>query len=210
MRAALLEEQGKPLQVRGDIEIAEPRAGEVRVRVSHCGVCHSDLSVADGVFPSPVPVVLGHEAAGRVDAVGRDVTLVSPGDPVVLTACPPCGTCYWCVRGEASICVNSSALQTQTLPDGTTGLSRGGDVVYRGVGVGAFVKRHRLVQEFGGTGDHPRAVMRPDAGFISLDNGIQRRRIDITLLSENRLKGPNPELHVRQFGGMGVIMGMIV
>jgi Zn-dependent alcohol dehydrogenase len=73
MRAALLEEAGKPLVVRDDVTIADPRPGHVRVRVSHCGICHSDLSLVDGVFPTATPIILGHEAAGVVDAVGADV-----------------------------------------------------------------------------------------------------------------------------------------
>ena len=70
MRAALLEASEKPLEVVNDIDIEDPRAGEVLVRVSHCGVCHSDLSLADGTFPVMAPTVLGHEAAGVVEAVG--------------------------------------------------------------------------------------------------------------------------------------------
>jgi Zn-dependent alcohol dehydrogenase len=139
MRAAVLEEAGKPLQITANVEIQEPRAGQVRVRVEHCGVCHSDLSIADGTFPSPLPIILGHEAAGVVDAVGPHVEALRVGDPVVLTPCPPCGTCYWCLRGEASVCVNAMAtIMTNTFADGTTGLSRSGQMVYRGVGVGAF------------------------------------------------------------------------
>ena len=138
MRAAVLEEAAKPIVLRDDVDVASPRAGQVRVRVTHCGVCHSDLSLADGVFPSPVPIVLGHEAAGVVDAVGPDVGGLAPGDHVVLTPVPPCGTCYWCVRGEPGVCVNAQNLATNTFPDGSTGLSRGGAVVYRGVGLGGF------------------------------------------------------------------------
>ncbi|HZR81129.1 MAG TPA: Zn-dependent alcohol dehydrogenase [Candidatus Binatia bacterium] len=140
MRAALLEAGGQPLAIYDDVVIGEPSAGQVRVRVEHCGVCHSDLSIADGVFPSLTPVVLGHEAAGVVDAVGADVKGLAPGDHVVLTPIPPCGTCYWCVRGEPGVCVNATGIQTSALPDGTTGLSRGGAPVYRGVGVGAFAE----------------------------------------------------------------------
>ncbi len=140
MRAAVLEEAGKPLVLWDDVEIAEPRAGQVRVRVSHCGVCHSDLSVFDGVYPSPTPVILGHEAAGVVDAVGPDVTGLAPGDHVLLTPLPACGTCYWCVRGEPGVCVNAAGIQTNTLADGTTGLSHHGTTVYRGVGLGAFAE----------------------------------------------------------------------
>jgi Zn-dependent alcohol dehydrogenase len=140
MRAAVLETQAQPLVLRSDVEIAAPRAGQVRVRVSHCGVCHSDLSIVDGAFPSPTPIVLGHEAAGIVDAVGPDVEGLAEGDHVVLTPLPPCGICYWCVRGEPGVCVNASSITTNTFRDGSTGLSRGGAMVYRGVGLGAFAE----------------------------------------------------------------------
>lgn len=138
MHAALLEEVGAPLVMRADVEIAPPYAHQVRVRVTHCGACHSDLSIADGVFPAPVPVVLGHEAAGVVDEVGADVRGHAVGDRVVLTPLPPCGTCYWCVRGEPGVCENAAQIMTNAHPDGTTGLMRGGETVYRGVGLGAF------------------------------------------------------------------------
>jgi Zn-dependent alcohol dehydrogenase len=140
MRAAVLEEAGKPLVVRDDLTIADPRPGHVRVRVRHCGICHSDLSLVDGVFPSPTPIVLGHEAAGVVDAIGADVEGLAPGDPVVLTPVAPCGACYWCVRGEPGVCVNATMIATNTFRDGTTGLSRGGEVVFRGVGLGGFAE----------------------------------------------------------------------
>ena len=139
MKAALLEAPGQPLRVH-DVRIAEPGAGQVRVRVRHCGVCHSDLSIVDGTFPSPLPIVLGHEAAGEVDAIGPGVAGLRVGDHVVLTPCPPCGTCYWCVRGEPTVCVNASAIQSNTFPDGSTGLAIDGHVVYRGVGLGAFAE----------------------------------------------------------------------
>ncbi len=140
MRAALLEAPGRPLRVCDDLEIAEPGPGHVRVRVSHCGVCRSDLSIVDGTFPSSLPIVLGHEAAGVVEDVGPHVEGLAPGDPVVLSACPPCGSCYWCVRGEASVCVNTLGIQTNTFPDGSTGLSRGGERVYRGLNLAAFAE----------------------------------------------------------------------
>ena len=140
MRAALLEVQGEPLRLREDVEIEEPREGQVLVRVAACGACHSDLSLADGAFPCPLPIVLGHEAAGVVERVGPGVAGLAEGDPVVLSACPPCGSCYWCVRGEASLCVNTSGLWTSSFPDGRTGLSRGGERVYRGVNLAAFAE----------------------------------------------------------------------
>jgi S-(hydroxymethyl)glutathione dehydrogenase/alcohol dehydrogenase len=140
VRAALLEAPGRPLRVRDDVAIASPGPGQVLVRVAHCGLCHSDLSLADGVFPSPLPIVLGHEASGVVEALGPHVTGLAPGDPVVLTPCPPCGACYWCVRGEASLCVNALGIATNTFPDGSTGLSWEGRTVYRGVNVAAFAE----------------------------------------------------------------------
>jgi S-(hydroxymethyl)glutathione dehydrogenase/alcohol dehydrogenase len=140
MRAAILERQGAPLVLRDDVAIADPRPGQVRVRVRHCGVCHSDLSLADGVFPAPTPIVLGHEAAGVVEAIGPDVDALAPGDHVVLTPVPPCGSCYWCVRGEPGVCVNASMIATNTFRDGTTGLARDGEVVFRGVGLGGFAE----------------------------------------------------------------------
>jgi S-(hydroxymethyl)glutathione dehydrogenase/alcohol dehydrogenase len=118
------------------------------VRVSHCGVCHSDLSLINGDLPAATPTVLGHEAAGTVEAVGPGVTTLQVGDHVVLTPCPPCGHCYFCVRGEWSICTNSLALMTSAHPDGGTRLSRGGEVVYRGVGVAAFAETV-IMQESG-------------------------------------------------------------
>ena len=138
MRAALLIAAEQPLEVVDDVEIEAPRAGEVIVRVSHCGVCHSDLSNVDGTFPPPLPMVLGHEAAGTVETVGPGVVSLQPGDRVVLTPTPPCGRCPFCLRDRFSICVNSTAVFTGTFNDGSTRLSRNGATVYRGLGVGAF------------------------------------------------------------------------
>jgi S-(hydroxymethyl)glutathione dehydrogenase / alcohol dehydrogenase len=138
MRAAVLEAAGKALVVDESIDIADPGPGQVRVRVAHCGLCHSDVTVLQSAYQTPI--VVGHEAAGTVDAVGEGVTSLRPGDRVVLTPIPPCGRCYWCVRDEPGVCVNNRGITSATLPDGTTGLSRGGEVVYRGLGVGGFAE----------------------------------------------------------------------
>ena len=138
MRAAIVIEAGKPLELVSDLELRAPRAGEVRVRVHHCGLCHSDLTVRD--MGGMLPVVCGHEAAGVVEELGAGVTGLAPGDKVVLTPCPPCGTCYWCVRGEASLCERSAGVMTASFPDGSTGLSRRGQTVYRGLNVAAFAE----------------------------------------------------------------------
>ncbi len=141
MRAALLEQAGQPLTIYDDIDIIEPRAGEVRVRVKYCGLCHSDLSIADGTMPLvEFPIILGHEAAGVVDSIGPGVTELEPGDHVVLTPAPPCGRCYYCQRNEHSLCVNTMNIMTNSFQDGTTGLSHNGERVMRGVGVAALAE----------------------------------------------------------------------
>src|SRR5438105_15480334 len=124
MRAALLDASEKPLAIVDDVDIEAPRAGEVRVRVSHCGVCHSDLSLVNGTFPFVAPTVLGHEAAGVVDAIGAGVTSVAPGDKVVLTPIPVCNACYWCARGEYGCCVDAASSSTGACVDARRPLSR--------------------------------------------------------------------------------------
>jgi Zn-dependent alcohol dehydrogenase len=141
MRAAVLEEPGKPIRIRDDVEIDPPGHDQVCVRVGACGICHSDLSIVDGAFPSPLPIVLGHEAAGVVERVGAGVTGLAPGDHVVLTPVPPCGTCYWCVRSEPGCCVNTAGLLTSSFPDGRTGLRRGDTTVHRGVNMAGFAEK---------------------------------------------------------------------
>ncbi len=140
MKAAVFEEVGKPIRIHDDIDIIEPRAGEVRVKVHFCSVCHSDLSIIDGSLPAFGHTILGHEASGIVESVGPGVTSLAVGDHVVMTPVPPCGTCYFCVRGEATLCANNTSLASFALPDGNTGLSQNGEVIYRGLGVGAFAE----------------------------------------------------------------------
>ncbi|GAA2408171.1 alcohol dehydrogenase catalytic domain-containing protein [Streptomyces coeruleofuscus] len=95
---------GKQVRVVTDLEVREPGPGEVRVAISAAGLCHSDLSVVDGTIPFPVPVVLGHEGAGVVEAVGEGVTHVAPGDHVSLSTLANCGTCAECDRGRPTMC----------------------------------------------------------------------------------------------------------
>ncbi|MGH9186508.1 MAG: Zn-dependent alcohol dehydrogenase [Acidimicrobiales bacterium] len=142
MRAALLESPNQDLTIVDDVELDDPHAGEVLVRVHHCGVCHSDLHVIDGSLPAPMPIILGHEAGGVVEAIGPGVTEVAPGDKVILTLRPPCGRCYWCVRGEWSQCAPAAALTAGQFADGATRLTRGGEVVHRALVVlAAFAER---------------------------------------------------------------------
>ena len=126
IRAAVLEEFGQPLKVQA-LDLAEPKAGEVLVRLAACGVCH-DLYTASGADPSGyAPCVLGHEGAGVVEALGADVTSLGVGDHVVTLFAPECGKCVHCRSGRTNRCV---AIRDQQglgyLPDGTTRLSRSG------------------------------------------------------------------------------------
>ncbi|MFJ6725867.1 MULTISPECIES: Zn-dependent alcohol dehydrogenase [unclassified Streptomyces] len=95
---------GKRAAFVDDLEVREPGPGEVRVAVTAAGLCHSDLSVVDGTIPFPAPVVLGHEGAGVVEAVGPGVGHVAPGDPVALSTLASCGTCPDCDRGRPTMC----------------------------------------------------------------------------------------------------------
>lgn len=138
MRAALFTEPGSPVQIVHDVELDGPHAGEVRVRVAACGVCHSDVSLLNGTFPSMGPTIVGHEAAGVVTHVGDGVRSLEVGDHVVLTPNPACGQCDYCNKGLFSVCPSSMSIATSMLPDGTTRLSRQGETIYRGLGLAAW------------------------------------------------------------------------
>src|SRR5262249_21733181 len=101
--AAVLYEVKKPVVVE-DVEVLEPASHEVLVRWVANGVCHSDLHVITGDYPHPLPVVLGHEAAGVVEKVGPDVETVKPGDHVCSSYIPSCGRCSYCIGGQPTMC----------------------------------------------------------------------------------------------------------
>src|SRR5215472_8680827 len=130
MRAAVLEEFGQELVVQ-EVELAEPRAGEVLVRLAACGVCHTDLFTASGADPSGyVPTVLGHEGAGVVERVGAGVTSVAPGDHVVTLFSPQCRECVHCRSPRTNLCLAIREQQNRGyLRDGTTRLSRAGEAI---------------------------------------------------------------------------------
>ena len=118
IRAAVLEEVGAPTIIR-ELELIEPRVGEVRVRMLASGVCHSDLHVRDGEWDRPTPIVLGHEGAGLVEAVGPGVTTPRVGQLVALSWLIPCGACRSCRRGHTWACPDSPSYR-HTLLDGET------------------------------------------------------------------------------------------
>ncbi|SER88387.1 aryl-alcohol dehydrogenase [Azotobacter beijerinckii] len=108
IQAAVLREAGKALQIE-EAWLEAPRPTEVRVRVVASGVCHTDMVVRDQLFPTPLPLILGHEGAGVVEAVGSAVTMVSPGDHVVMTYMS-CGLCLPCETGHPAHCSNMHPL----------------------------------------------------------------------------------------------------
>jgi S-(hydroxymethyl)glutathione dehydrogenase/alcohol dehydrogenase len=95
---------GSTYQVVDDLMVRDPGPGEISVAIEAAGLCHSDLSVINGTIPFPTPVVLGHEGAGVVGAVGSGVTTVEPGDHVVLTTLGNCGACQYCDAGRPTMC----------------------------------------------------------------------------------------------------------
>jgi Zn-dependent alcohol dehydrogenase len=116
-KAVVARELGQPPMVE-QIDVEAPRHSEVTIRLAACGVCHSDLSASNGTIPYPLPLVLGHEGAGVVTAIGEGVSRFAVGDHVVSSFVSMCGRCHYCQTGRPQLCVQS--LQAlYTLPDGT-------------------------------------------------------------------------------------------
>jgi S-(hydroxymethyl)glutathione dehydrogenase/alcohol dehydrogenase len=138
-RAAVLEEFGAPLVVR-ELELAEPAAGEVLVRLEACGVCHTDMYTASGADPSGyAPAVLGHEGAGVVEQVGEGVRDLAEGDHVVTLFSPQCGECIHCKSDRSNLCLAIREQQNKGfLPDGTTRFSRDGEPIRHFMGTSTF------------------------------------------------------------------------
>jgi S-(hydroxymethyl)glutathione dehydrogenase/alcohol dehydrogenase len=141
IRAAVLEEFGAPLVVQ-EISLAEPKAGEVLVRLVACGVCHTDLYTASGADPSGyAPTVLGHEGAGVVERVGDGVTSLAPGDHVVTLFSPQCRECIHCLSPRTNLCLAIREQQNRGyLPDGTTRLARDGEPIRHFMGTSTFAE----------------------------------------------------------------------
>lgn len=120
-RAAVAFGPGQPLEIV-EIDVAPPKAGEVLVKISHTGVCHTDAFTLSGDDPEGVfPAVLGHEGAGVVVEVGEGVTSLKPGDHVIPLYTAECGECLFCQSGKTNLCVAVRATQGKGLmPDGTT------------------------------------------------------------------------------------------
>ncbi|HVJ26297.1 MAG TPA: alcohol dehydrogenase catalytic domain-containing protein [Vicinamibacterales bacterium] len=132
-----------------DVTLPGPRAGELLVRIEAAGVCHSDLSVVDGSRIRPLPMALGHEAAGRVEEVGVGVRDVTPGDRVVLTFVPSCGVCVECASGRPAMCIPGAAANVSgALLHGPSVLRDSqGQPVHHHLGVSSFAKHTIVARE---------------------------------------------------------------
>jgi S-(hydroxymethyl)glutathione dehydrogenase/alcohol dehydrogenase len=114
MKAAVLHAPNQPLTIE-EVGLTKPESREVLLRTAFAGLCHSDLHFIEGLYPHPTPVVLGHESAGIVEAVGDGVTYVQPGDHVITCLSVFCGTCPQCVTGHPNLCENTEV----KMPPGT-------------------------------------------------------------------------------------------
>ena len=159
IKAAVLNQMGAtapygkslPLSI-DDVELEGPGHGEVLVRVSAAGLCHSDLSVINGDRPRPTPMALGHEAAGVVEELGPGVYDLKKGDHVVMVFVPSCGTCLPCAEGRPALCEPGATANGQgTLLSGARRLKRDGQPLHHHLGISAFanyatVSRRSLVK----------------------------------------------------------------
>jgi S-(hydroxymethyl)glutathione dehydrogenase/alcohol dehydrogenase len=169
MRAAVLEEFGKPLVVR-TVELAEPKAGEVLVRLVACGVCHT----ASGADPSGyAPTVLGHEGAGVVEKIGEGVTSLSVGDHVVTLFSPQCRECVHCLSDRTNLCLAIREQQNHGyLPDGTARLSLDGESMRHFMGCSTFAE-YTVMPEIALAKINPEAPLEGAALFAcGLSTGI--------------------------------------
>lgn len=147
IRAAVLNESGiappyatsQPLKIE-EIDLREPGPGEVLIKLKAAGLCHSDLSVINGVRPRPTPMALGHEASGEVAALGEGVSDLRVGDLVALVFVPSCGSCLMCMEGRPALCEPGAKANTDgTLLGGARRLyGFGGKIINHHVGVSAF------------------------------------------------------------------------
>ncbi|MFV0514710.1 MAG: zinc-dependent alcohol dehydrogenase family protein [Jhaorihella sp.] len=148
MKAAVLEEIGRPgpyAQSRPisvcDVDLDGPRDGEVLIKVAAAGLCHSDLSVINGDRPRQLPLVMGHESAGVIQAVGPDVDRFEPGDHVITVFVPSCGHCGPCRQGRPALCEPGAAANgSGMLIGGGSRLSRNGEKVFHMTGVSCFAE----------------------------------------------------------------------
>ncbi|MBI1737502.1 MAG: Zn-dependent alcohol dehydrogenase [Candidatus Rokubacteria bacterium] len=136
MKAAVLYKPNTPLEVV-ELQQQGPQANEARVKVMAAGVCHSDWHIMNGDWTLPLPMVLGHEAAGIVQEVGPGVTHVKPGDHIIFSFRANCGRCMYCAMGRSILCDGHKSVRWAMI-DGTTRLKRDGQDVFQMARIGTF------------------------------------------------------------------------
>ena len=141
MKAAVLTAIGAPLEIWDDVEVDDPQAGEVRIRMAAAGVCHSDLAMQNGTIPVPLPAVLGHEGAGFVDAAGPSVDGLEVGDLVAVSWVAQCGGCFYCRRAQPHLCERATvAMASGGQLDGTSRLRSPRSHLFQALGAGTFAE----------------------------------------------------------------------
>jgi S-(hydroxymethyl)glutathione dehydrogenase/alcohol dehydrogenase len=201
IRAAVMKAPQEPLDVC-EVELAPPGRDEVRVRILATGICRSDLSYIEGKWPTPLPIVLGHEGAGRIEAVGDGVDPNRVGEPVVLTFSPACGRCRLCLAGRSNLCLDAArGLDSGLLRDGTSRLSLVGRPVHHLAYVSSFAT-HAVV---------------PADGALMVDSGLDPALgcllgcgVTTGVLSVTRRAGVRPGEAVAIFGCGGVGLAAVL
>ncbi len=156
VRAAVLVDSNEALQVR-DVALDNPGPKEVSVKMAAAGVCHSDWHVMQGDLPVPLPAILGHEGAGIVEQIGKDVIGIKPGDHVVLSWIPSCGHCFYCLKGRPDMCDEAFNIQLSgSLPGNAMRLHWDQGPLYHYLGTSCFAEQ----------------TVVPDTGVIPIDPSI--------------------------------------
>ncbi len=150
MKAAILTELNKDLEIRDDVELTEVGPGQVRIKLVSSGVCHSDLSAQNGTIPSGTPCVLGHEGAGTIQEIGEGITDVVVGDHVILSFTPACRKCKACLRGQAALCETMMSMATSP----------------------HFIVDGNLVSGFTGCGTFAEEMIVPENAVVKVDEDI--------------------------------------
>jgi len=141
MKAAVFHGPNLPLSIE-DVELDKPQDREVLIKTVASGVCHSDLHFVDGLYPYPAPAVLGHEAAGIIEEVGKQVTYVKPGDHVICCLSVFCGNCEQCMSGHPNRCSNKVA--TQRNPQDKPRISQKGQPVFQFLDISSYCEKMLL------------------------------------------------------------------
>ncbi|KAA0020047.1 NDMA-dependent alcohol dehydrogenase [Antrihabitans cavernicola] len=144
-KAAVLMAAGKPFEIM-ELDLDGPGPGEVLIKFVAAGLCHSDLHLTDGDLPPRFPMVGGHEGSGIIEEIGPGVTKVKPGDHVVCSFIPNCGTCRYCATGHQSLCDLGATILEGCLPDGTFRFHGGGEDFGGMCMLGTFSERATISQ----------------------------------------------------------------